>query len=73
MVEGTPDAISMELSGILVDLKGVVGQRKMQNLQVIRRKLLNEMSEGGDVAMDFESLLGFVSARTAFNALKVRG
>ncbi|KAG8875948.1 hypothetical protein FRB97_004599 [Tulasnella sp. 331] len=70
MVEGTPDAISRELGDILTGLKGEVGERKLRNLRAVRRKLLDEMSEGGDVETDFGDLLRFVSAYAAVDGFE---
>ncbi|KAG9026666.1 hypothetical protein FRB95_008565 [Tulasnella sp. JGI-2019a] len=62
-IEGTPEAVASEFHQVLVEVNGVVGQRKRKHLQVVRRRLLHAMNEGGEAEVDLKKLLDLAEHR----------
>ncbi len=56
-IYGTPEAVAEEFKGVLEDLKGPVGERKLKNLLAIREQFREAMKEGGEVDADLAAIL----------------
>ena len=56
-IYGTPEAVAEEFKGVLKDLKGPVGERKLKNLLVIREQFREAMKKGGEVDTDLAAVL----------------
>ncbi|KAG8867582.1 hypothetical protein FRB98_004100 [Tulasnella sp. 332] len=56
-VEGTSEAVAAEVEQVLADLGGPVGERKRKNLGIVRRKMLDDMREGGLATSLYRALI----------------
>lgn len=61
-VEGTKEALAGELKRVFQELGGEIGQRKAKNLEALREKLRDSLTEGGEVDDDIKGCIAYASA-----------
>ncbi|KAG9008058.1 hypothetical protein FRB90_009133 [Tulasnella sp. 427] len=61
-IEGTNEAVAAEVGEIVRDISSEIGDRKRQNLTMLRERVLGAIEEGGESYMEIDRLIAYSSS-----------